>query len=93
MAQQTLHVVGGTLIVETVGLTFQWATFPILKPNVAMAPTPIGTPGGGIGPYTYANPVGFPPGLSLSPAGVLSGTPTTVGAYTNMGFDLGDGTP
>jgi hypothetical protein len=39
---------------------------------------------GGTGPYTYATQANgtLPPGLSLSPAGVLSGTPTTVGAYS-----------
>ncbi|WP_169835025.1 IPT/TIG domain-containing protein [Pandoraea oxalativorans] len=37
---------------------------------------------GGTAPYTYA-PVGtLPPGLTLDPSGTLSGTPTTVGAYS-----------
>jgi hypothetical protein len=35
---------------------------------------------GGAGPYTFAA-TGLPPGLTLSPTGTLSGTPTTAGAY------------
>jgi hypothetical protein len=38
---------------------------------------------GGTGPYTYSLDSGeLPPGISLSPSGVLSGTPTTSGIYT-----------
>lgn len=38
--------------------------------------------GGGAAPYTFAVTSGaLPPGLSLSPDGVLSGTPTTTGNY------------
>ncbi len=41
------------------------------------------TASGGIGTYTYAITSGaLPTGLSLSSAGVLSGTPTVVGTYT-----------
>jgi alpha-tubulin suppressor-like RCC1 family protein len=37
---------------------------------------------GGTGPYTFSIGSGtLPPGLSLTPAGLLSGTPTTAGAY------------
>jgi uncharacterized protein YhjY with autotransporter beta-barrel domain len=38
---------------------------------------------GGTSPYTYARNSGsFPPGLTLSTGGLLSGTPTTAGSYT-----------
>ena len=37
---------------------------------------------GGVGPYTWtANGGSLPPGLTLTPAGVLSGTPTATGNY------------
>lgn len=36
---------------------------------------------GGTAPYTFSA-TGLPPGLSLSAAGALSGTPTTIGSYT-----------
>src|SRR5208282_4390557 len=35
---------------------------------------------GGTGPYTFTA-TGLPPGLTLSPTGTLSGTPTTAGTY------------
>ena len=37
---------------------------------------------GGTGPYTFSYVGTLPPGLSLSSGGVLSGTPTTAGAYS-----------
>lgn len=37
---------------------------------------------GGTPPYTFSSDTALPPGLSLSPQGVLSGTPLTAGAYT-----------
>ena len=38
---------------------------------------------GGIPPYTWSVPIGeLPPGLALSPAGLLSGTPTQAGPNT-----------
>ena len=41
------------------------------------------TASGGIGTYTYTNTTGtLPPGLGLSSAGVLAGTPTVSGIYT-----------
>lgn len=36
---------------------------------------------GGTGPYTWSLVSGFVPGLTLSPAGVLSGTPTEAGTF------------
>ncbi len=40
------------------------------------------TASGGTGPYTYTTPDPLPAGLTLSAAGLLSGTPTAVGATT-----------
>ncbi len=41
------------------------------------------TSSGGTAPYTYAVTAGaLPPGLTLTPAGVLSGTPTAFGTFT-----------
>src|SRR3546814_2559215 len=42
--------------------------------------------GGGVAPYSYALGGGaLPPGMALSPAGVLAGTPTASGSFA---FDL-----
>ena len=41
----------------------------------------IGT-SGGTGGKTFSSSGGLPPGLSLSPSGVVAGTPTVVGSYT-----------
>ncbi|MBE5315011.1 MAG: putative Ig domain-containing protein [Xanthomonadales bacterium] len=39
--------------------------------------------GGGAGPYSFALASGtLPPGITLSPTGLLSGTPNTTGSYT-----------
>src|SRR5690625_1312358 len=45
----------------------------------------------GTPPFTYSRngAAPFPPGLTLSPAGVFSGTPTTLGTYT-FGIDVTD---
>lgn len=37
---------------------------------------------GGSGSYTWSSAGSLPPGLALSPAGSISGTPTTAGTYT-----------
>jgi large repetitive protein len=39
------------------------------------------TPTGGTGPYTFTSSGTLPTGLTLSPSGVLSGTPTTTGSF------------
>ncbi len=44
----------------------------------------------GAGPVTFTATNTLPPGLTLSSAGVLSGTPTTPGYY-NLNFSIGDG--
>lgn len=61
---------------------------PIVVDPGVLPPARVGVPytatitaSGGVGPYRFV-PVGtLPPGLTLSPAGVLSGTPTTAGPY------------
>jgi len=48
---------------------------------------------GGVSPYTFSldnTSSALPPGLSLSSAGVISGTPTTVGTYPNIVVDVKD---
>ncbi len=44
-------------------------------------PTQNFTASGGSGPYTFSAAGALPPGLVLSPTGVLSGTPTTPGTF------------
>jgi len=66
----------------------------IASPSINIAPTSVGpftlgsvfsttlTASGGTGPYTFALTFGsLPAGLSLSPSGTLSGTPTTASPY------------
>lgn len=67
----------GVVIVPV--LSISPATLPGGKVGVPFAATTFTTTGG-IGAYTYAITAGaLPPGLSLSPAGVLAGTPTAAG--------------
>lgn len=63
-------------------ITLAPATLPNGTTGTAYVSTAI-TASGGIAPYTYAAlPGSLPPGLTLSLAGVLSGTPTIAGSYT-----------
>ncbi|KAF1015577.1 MAG: hypothetical protein GAK31_01052 [Stenotrophomonas maltophilia] len=67
----------GVVIVPV--LTISPATLPTGRVGVPLASTTFTTTGG-IGAYTYAITAGaLPAGLSLSPAGVLAGTPTAAG--------------
>ncbi|AWH29276.1 autotransporter outer membrane beta-barrel domain-containing protein [Stenotrophomonas sp. YAU14A_MKIMI4_1] len=70
-----------TFLVDPATVVIAPATLP--GGVVATAYSQTLTSSGGIAPYTYAVVSGaLPPGLALSSAGVLSGTPTTAGSYT-----------
>ncbi|MGP8244755.1 MAG: beta strand repeat-containing protein [Bryobacteraceae bacterium] len=56
-------------------------TSPLANATVGIAYSASFAATGGIVPYTWTA-TGTPPGLSLSSAGILSGTPTAFGAYT-----------
>lgn len=67
-----------TIIVNAPAITLSPATLP--NGRVATAYTSTLTATGGTAPYTYAIMAGsVPAGLTLSPSGVLSGTPATAG--------------
>jgi MBG domain/Bacterial Ig-like domain (group 3)/Putative Ig domain len=85
----------------------QTYSLTILPPTVTIAPSTVaaasvGTPytqtftaAGGTGPYTYALPGTLPSGLSFSPAGILSGTPSAAGGpytFTVTATDSSTGT-
>ena len=58
-------------------------TLPYGLQNVAYPPASLTVQGGTGAAYVWTPPAsGLPPGMSLSPAGVLSGTPTAPGIYT-----------
>jgi hypothetical protein len=68
-----------TIICPTI--TVNPATVPNAQKNHSYSQTFTGS--GGCGPYTFAKVNGsFPAGLTLSTAGVLSGTPTGTGTFT-----------
>ena len=62
-----------------------------LSPNAAPPPTgatgvaypafTFAAPTGGIGPFAWTETGAMPGGMSLSPSGLLSGTPTTAGSF------------
>jgi len=56
------------------------SSLPAGNYDVAYAPTTL-TVSGGVAPYTWAA-TGLPPGMMLSPSGVLSGTPSAAGSGT-----------
>jgi len=69
-----------TLVVAAPTITISPTILPALTRNAAYSQTI--TASGGTGPYTYAVTAGATPaGITLSAAGVLSGTPTTAGSY------------
>ncbi len=84
----------GVTVTDTAGSKAS-QTFPVTIAPIALTITtaslPNGTVGaaytatlaaaGGVPPYTWSA-TGLPPGVSVSTAGALSGTPTTAGAYT-----------
>jgi uncharacterized protein YhjY with autotransporter beta-barrel domain len=75
-AQQTFQ-----LTVNAPGIALAPATLPQGKVAVAYTSTSLSA-SGGTAPYTYAVTAGaLPDGLTLSPAGVISGTPTAAGPF------------
>ncbi len=69
-----------TLVVAAPTIAIAPVTLPALTRGTAYSQTI--TASGGTGPYTYAVTAGATPaGITLSAAGVLSGTPTTAGSY------------
>lgn len=72
-ATYTVTVVTPAVTISTSGLV--QGVQSIAYPSTTLMAT------GGKGPYTWSGS-GLPPGLSLSGAGVLTGTPTTPGTYT-----------
>jgi uncharacterized protein YhjY with autotransporter beta-barrel domain len=70
-----------TITPPTSSIVVAPASLPTLTTGTAFSQTLTST--GGTGPYTYSISSGaLPTGLSLSPSGVLSGTPTQRGTYT-----------
>lgn len=89
----TARSVGGTSATGA-GNQFTYVTPPLVQLTLpAAGALPSGSRGsaygpvaftasGGTGPHSFSATGSLPPGLALSPAGVLSGTPTIVGNYT-----------
>ncbi len=68
------------LSVNNNNLTLSNTTLPVAPINVGYSATLVAT--GGTAPYSFqAVSGGLPPGLNLSPTGVLSGTPVASGTY------------
>jgi hypothetical protein len=87
---------GVTVTDSAAGTASENYSVTVSPPNISISPTtlPTGsvnvaysqqiTPSGGTAPYMYGLALGstLPPGVTLSPSGLLSGTPTTGGSYT-----------
>lgn len=73
----------GSLTVQVTGLPAISSPGALSNGSVGVAYNAGFTASGGTPPYTFTNDSGtLPPGLSLSTAGLLSGTPSTGGTYT-----------
>lgn len=74
-----------TLIVNPVGcptITISPATIPAANAGTPYGPVTL-TASGGTAPYTFSITAGaLPAGVTLSPSGVISGTPTQSGSFT-----------
>lgn len=74
-----------TIVINAAGcptITVAPTTIPAATAGVPYGPVNI-TASGGVAPYTFSVTAGaLPPGLTLSPAGVISGTPTQSGSFT-----------
>jgi hypothetical protein len=68
-----------SLTISAIPITFTNAPLP--NGTVAAAYTALVTTTGGDAPVTF-NSTGLPAGLTLSPAGSITGTPTTAGSFT-----------
>ncbi len=81
----------GTITNDDVPVTVSPGTLP--ASTVAAAYSQTLTASGGTGPYSFAITAGaVPAGLSLSPSGVLSGTPTAAGSF-NFTVTASDSSP
>lgn len=71
----SINISAATLVVTTTSLTGGTASTPY--PSTSLQAS------GGVAPYAWSLQSGnLPPGLTLSVAGAISGTPTSAGAYT-----------
>jgi len=87
---------------QTYSLTILPPTITVSPSTAALPAATIASPyiqsftaAGGISPYTYVSTATLPPGLSLSTAGVLSGTPSAAGGpytFTVTAIDSSAGT-
>ncbi len=72
----------GSLTVQTTGVPTITSPSLLANGSVGLAYSSTFTAGGGTPPYVFSSDTVLPGGLSLTPAGLLSGTPTTAGTYT-----------
>jgi uncharacterized protein (TIGR03437 family) len=86
---------------NNISSSFQYTLSVYPQPTITTAPPlpsgPVGVPysqqiaaTGGVPPYQFSSNGILPPGLSLSPSGVLSGTPTTAGTFNNFHIAVTD---
>ena len=74
-------VINVTISAPTSSIVVSPTNLPAMTAGTAFTDTLIST--GGTGPYTYSISTGaFPTGLTISSAGVISGTPTQRGSYS-----------
>ncbi|MDB5589087.1 MAG: hypothetical protein JWP26_4057, partial [Devosia sp.] len=74
------NAVSGTI--AAAAIVFNTATLPDAHPGQAYGAISLPAPTGGTAPYSFADGGGLPAGISLSPLGVLSGTPSAAGPYS-----------
>ncbi len=86
-AQNATHIYSGTVYNPLVITT---SALPVGINGATYTSTTL-VASGGSGAYTWSA-TGLPGGLSLSPAGVLTGTPTAIGAFTSVQITATDAT-
>ncbi|MFC4763153.1 putative Ig domain-containing protein [Dyella koreensis] len=89
------NATSGTLTLTVNAPTISLAPASLTNPSVGVSYSQSVAASGGTGPYTYAITAGaLPAGLSMSGAGVFSGTPTSAGTYnfTVTAIDSSGGT-